>query len=258
MGGADPPGRTAFPAATLLGVRIHLLTMAQAVEAVRAMMDGAEPRHVLTAHTAMLARARSDPALRDLLNSADLATPDGFGILLVGRILGVTFPERVAGVDLAEELCRVCVRDGRRVFLLGARPGVAEAAAAALARRHPGLQIAGTHHGFFGVAEEPAVVERIRAARPHLLLVGMGFPQQEQWIARMRAVLGVPVSIGVGGTLDVMAGLVRRAPRWVQRAGLEWAYRALQEPRRWRVAATIPGVVLLAVQERLRKRAIFR
>jgi N-acetylglucosaminyldiphosphoundecaprenol N-acetyl-beta-D-mannosaminyltransferase len=86
----------------------------------------------------------------------------------------------------------------------------------------------------------------------------MGFPQQEQWIARLRAVLGVPVSIGVGGTFDVMAGLVRRAPRWVQRAGLEWAYRALQEPRRWRVAATIPGVVLLAVQERLRKRAVFR
>lgn len=241
-----------IPSATILGVRIHLVTMAQALGALRGMLHGSVPCHVVTAHTAMIAQARREPDLLDVLNAADLTTADGSGILLAGRILGVRFPERVAGVDLAEGLCALCARDGLRVFLLGAKPGVANAAAAALVRRHPGLQIAGTHHGYFAPEEEPALLARIRVARPHLLLVGMGFPPQELWIARHRETLQVPVSIGVGGTLDVMAGVFRRAPAWVQQAGLEWAYRTFQEPRRWRVAAGIPGVILLAIRERLR------
>lgn len=240
-----------IPSATLLGVKVHLITMPQALDVIQAMLHDDVPRHVVTAHTAMLARLQDDPELLEVVNSADLVTPDGFGILLVGRILGVRVPERVAGADLAEALCAICARDHLRVFLLGAEPGVADAAAAALTRRHPLLQIAGTQHGYFRPDEEPALLERIRAARVHLLLVGMGFPPQERWIARHRHTLGVPVNIGVGGTLDVTAGVLHRAPRWIQRGGLEWAYRTIQDPRRWRVAATIPGVLWLAVKERV-------
>ena len=252
------PATEAVPSATLLGVRVHLITMRRAVEVIRQMLHGDVPRRILTAHTAMLARVHAAPDLLEVVNSADLTTPDGFGILLVGRILGLRFPERVAGADLAEALCALCAREHLRVFLLGAKPGVAEAAAAALIRRYPGLHVAGTHHGYFTGDEEPAVLARIRVARPHLLLVAMGFPPQDQWIARHRHSLNVPVCMGVGGTLDVMAGMFRRAPAWVQRAGLEWLYRAVQEPRRWRVAASIPGVILLAVRERLGGRARLR
>lgn len=244
-----------IPSAAILGVRIHVITMSQALDALRRMLHGHVPRHVVTAHTAMLARARREPDLLAVLNAADLVTPDGHGIVVVGRILGVRFPERVAGVDLADALAALCAREGLRIFLLGARPGVADAAAAALVRRHPGLQIAGTHHGYFGPEEEAVLLARIRVARPHLLLVGMGFPPQELWIARHRETLQVPVSIGVGGTFDVMAGHLQRAPGWVQGAGLEWAYRTIQEPRRWRVAASIPGVILLALRERLTRGA---
>ncbi|HXF83592.1 MAG TPA: WecB/TagA/CpsF family glycosyltransferase [bacterium] len=249
-----------IPSADILGVRVHRLTMAEAVAVAGAWLRrGGPPAHIVTAHTAMLRQARADPALRALLNGADLTTPDGAGILLVGRILGVRFPERVPGVDLADALCALCAREGYSVFLLGARPGIAEAAAANLIRAHAGLRIAGTHHGYFRPEEEGLVVARIREARPRLLLVALGFPAQELWIARHRRDLGVPVSIGVGGSLDVFAGRLSRAPRWVQRLGLEWAWRTAQEPRRrWRVVASIPPVLWLAARERLRARATGR
>lgn len=239
------------PASDLLGVRVHHVTLEQAVERVRDLIASGGSHQVVTVNAAMLVAARRDAAVRQVLAGASLRVPDGAGVLLAARLLGRPPYVRVPGVELAERLCAVAAREGWRVFLLGAAPGVAQAAADVLRRRHPGLPVAGVHHGYF--SDDASVITQIRAARPHLLLVALGFPRQELWIARHRAQLGVPVSMGVGGTFDVLAGRVRRAPVWVQRLGMEWAYRLVQEPRRrWRTALALPQLVVLAVAERAR------
>jgi N-acetylglucosaminyldiphosphoundecaprenol N-acetyl-beta-D-mannosaminyltransferase len=143
-------------------------------------------------------------------------------------------------------------RSGYRVFLFGSAPGVAEAAAAELRRRHPALQVVGTRHGYFNPDEEPGVLAQIRQARPDVLLVALGAPRQEQWMRRWLPDLRVPVAIGVGGSLDVIAGRIPRAPLWMQRLGFEWLYRALREPRRWAVIRTIPPLFVMAIRERLK------
>ncbi|HEY3249282.1 MAG TPA: WecB/TagA/CpsF family glycosyltransferase [bacterium] len=244
-----------LPSTWLLGVRIHLVTLGQAVDRVLELIHSGGVHQVVTLNGAMLARASGDPGLRETVNSASLATADGAGVLLAGRILGVRFPERVPGVDLVAHLFARGADRPLRVFLLGARPGVAAAAGAALAKQHRSIAVVGADHGYFAAGAEAAVADRIRRASPDVLLVAMGFPKQEEWIAAHRDSLGVPVAIGVGGTFDVLAGLSRRAPRWMQRAGLEWVYRLVQEPHRWRTAATIPLVVWLAVKERIAGRA---
>jgi N-acetylglucosaminyldiphosphoundecaprenol N-acetyl-beta-D-mannosaminyltransferase len=181
-------------------------------------------------------------------------TADGVGVILAARILGVPLTERVAGIDLALALAAEVARSGGRLFLFGGAPGVAEAAAAELQRRHPALRVTGTQHGYLGADDEPRVIERIREARPDVLFVALGAPRQERWIRRWRAELPVAIAIGVGGSLDVFAGRVARAPGWMQRAGLEWLYRALREPRRWSVIRTIPPLFVMAALERIRRR----
>lgn len=248
MTGASPPS------ADILGVRIHRVTMDGAVAWIDTLLRTTTVHQVVTLNAAMLSRAARDATFRRMVNQAALVTPDGMGTLLVGRILGVRFPERVAGVDLTDRLCALCARAGRRVFFLGAAPGVAAAAAARLAERHPGLPVAGTQHGYFSAAEEPGLITRIREAGTHLLLVAMGAPRQEQWLAAHLAATGARVGIGVGGTFDVYAGRTRLAPAWIRATGLEWLYRLVWEPRRWRVVAALPGVILLAIREWIRRR----
>lgn len=225
--------------------------MAEAVAWARLKMAEGGRAQVITVNGAMLVNAARDARLRRLFNQADLILPDGIGVLLAGAILGRRFRERVPGVDFVERLCKVCAQDGFRVYLLGGAPGIAEAAATAWQSRYPGIAVAGVAHGYFSAEEEGAVIDRIRAVRPHLLLVALGALRQEEWIAAHRDAVGASVSIGVGGTFDVVAGRVRRAPGWMQRAGLEWAYRFAQEPRRWRVIVTLPLAVLLALWERI-------
>lgn len=245
---AAPPARR-----ELFGTQVHALSMDAALAWIRERIASRAPAYVVTLNGALLVQAAQDPDLRALVNGAGLVTADGVGVILAARILGIHLPERVAGIDLAMGVIASASASGHAVYLLGGRPGVAEAAAAELRRRHPGLRIAGAEHGFFGPDEEDDTVARIRAARPDVLLVAFGAPRQERWMRRWSAALEVPVSIGVGGSFDVIAGRVPRAPRWMQRAGLEWLYRMLREPRRWAVVKTIPPLFLLAVRERLRR-----
>jgi N-acetylglucosaminyldiphosphoundecaprenol N-acetyl-beta-D-mannosaminyltransferase len=197
----------------------------------------------------MLFSAQHDAAIRMLLNRGDLVVPDGHGILWAGERLGCPFPERVTGIDLIQALAVRGAGAGWRLYLLGGAPGVAEAAAVNLQRQHPGLQVVGTSHGYFTRAELPAVLDRIRAAGPDLLLVGMGFPRQEHFIRDNRHDLGRLVAIGAGGSFDVISGKLRRSPVWIQRLRLEWLYRAFQEPARWQRLMVLPrfmGMVLTA------------
>lgn len=236
----------------LFGTQVHALTMPLALAWIRDRIDSREPAYVVTLNGAMLVQAARDEHWRTLANDAGLVTADGIAVLLAARILGVEIAERVAGVDLVASLCEQAARLGHRVFLLGGRAGVAEAAARALQGRHPGLEVVGVRHGFFEAGDEASVCAEIRASRPDVLLVALGMPRQEQWMRRWSRELQVPVSVGVGGSFDVLAGHVRRAPRWAQRLGLEWFYRAMLEPRRWQVIATIPPLFWMALWRRLR------
>ena len=200
--------------------------------------------------------ARNDRRFYQVLRKADLAVADGIGIVWAARLLGDRLPERVGGIDLVERLAERAARDGYGIFFLGAAPGVAEEAAAALRGRYPRLRVAGTFAGSPSCGEKPAIRAMISAAHPEILLVAFGAPAQDLWIAENQAAVGVPVAIGVGGAFDFLAGRIRRAPRWIQRIGLEWLYRLARQPSRWRRMTALPrfaGMVLVLIVARLRK-----
>ncbi len=228
----------------ILGVDVDAVTMAEAVDVVRRAMDTRAGVMVATANAEMLMRATHDEELRRILNASALVVPDGAGTVWAARHLGHAMPERVAGYDLAQELLRRAPAEGRRVYFFGAAPGVAEKAKAKAEQLYPGIEIVGVRNGFFSPADNAAIIAEIRAARPDLLLVALGVPKQEKWIAAHLAELDVPVAIGVGGTLDVMAGVMKRAPHWMQRAKLEWLFRGLMQPKRAGRLLALPKFVL--------------
>lgn len=228
----------------ILGVDVDAVTMAEAVDVVRRAMDTRAGVMVATANAEMLMRATHDEELRRILNASALVVPDGAGTVWAARHLGHAMPERVAGYDLAQELLRCAPAEGRRVYFFGSAPGVAEKAKAKAEQLYPGIEIVGVRNGFFSPADNAAIIAEIRAARPDLLLVALGVPKQEKWIAAHIAELDVPVAIGVGGTLDVMAGVMKRAPYWMQRAKLEWLFRGLMQPKRAGRLLALPKFVL--------------
>lgn len=227
----------AWPIA-ILGVPLENVTMAAALARVEGFMTARGPHYVVTVNVDFLVQARRDVELRRILREADLALCDGTPLVWASRLLGNPLPERVAGADLVPQLIRSAAANGRRIFLLGAGPGVTALAAARLEAGHPGLQIAGHYSPPFCrllEMDHQEIVRRVRAARPDLLLVSFGCPKQEKWIAMHYRSLGVPVVMGVGATIDFLAGRVGRAPVWMRRGGCEWFYRLLREPRRlWR------------------------
>jgi N-acetylglucosaminyldiphosphoundecaprenol N-acetyl-beta-D-mannosaminyltransferase len=222
--------------------------MSDALRRVQEFIREGVPRLVVTLDAGGLVLAARDPEWAKLLESADLITPDSSGIVWALRRSGLAIGGRVAGCDMAGELCRLSQQHGYRVYLLGGAPGVAEKAACALTATYPGCSIVGFDHGYFQEAEEPEVLSRIANAKPDILLVAMGMPRQEKWIARHRERLGVPVSIGVGGTLDVFAGVAKRAPRAFQRLGLEWLWRVARNPRKMRKVLSLPTFVLMVLR----------
>ncbi|MFO0850934.1 MAG: WecB/TagA/CpsF family glycosyltransferase [Gemmataceae bacterium] len=224
------------PAGVLVwGTRFAALTLAQTVDEVDRLVQAGQPTSFVTANVHTLMAADADPEMRAAMDEAAFVLADGMPIVWAARLWGRRLPERVAGSDLLPALCERAADRGYRLFFLGGPPGVGQAAADRLTARHPGLQVVGVESPPFRPPtpeEEAELVGRIRAARPHLLFVLFGQPKGELWIRRHRAALGVPVAAQFGASLDFVAGRVRRAPRWVQRAGLEWAYRISREPRR--------------------------
>jgi N-acetylglucosaminyldiphosphoundecaprenol N-acetyl-beta-D-mannosaminyltransferase len=231
----------------ILGVAIDDVLMDEAIAAVARFIDEGGPHQIVTVNPEFVMEARRNRAFRRVLAAADLATPDGFGIILAARWRGTPLRGRVTGIDLTERIAAEAARRGWSLFLLGAAPGVAERAAAALQRANPGLRIAGCYAGSPRPADEPPIRERILAARPDVLLVAYGHPAQDLWIARNQPLLRVPVAIGVGGTFDELAGVVPRAPALVQRLGLKWLYRLIVQPWRWRRIMTAAPLFLWTV-----------
>ena len=237
----------------ILGVRVDDATYDDLLAAVDRFVASGRPHQVVTLNPEMLVAAHDDPDFRRMLAAADLNVADGVGLMLAARLLGHPLRQRVTGSDGIYCLARHSAERGYRVYFLGAGPGVAEATAQRLAAAYPGLVVAGTYAGSPHSAERAATVERVRAARPDLLLVAYGVPAEERWIAWNRQALGVPVMLGVGGSFDFVAGITRRAPLWMRRAGLEWLHRLVREPWRWRRQLALPRFLALVMAQRLRQ-----
>lgn len=221
--------------ASFLGVPLHPLTMEETVGIINDCIERQVPVQHVAMNVAKFVGLRHNRELYTDVLGADIVGVDGMGILFGARLLGIPVPARVAGVDLMMNVLDLCAKRGYRPYLLGARAEALERAVGNMVRRNPQLQIAGYRHGYFTAADEAAIVDSIRAARPDCLFVGLPTPRKERFMAAHRQALGVPFVMGVGGGLDVLAGVVSRAPAAWQNAGFEWLYRTIQEPRRmWR------------------------
>lgn len=218
--------------------------MQQAVAVVEKFMDERAGVLVATANAEMIMRATHDAELMRILNSAALVVPDGAGTVWAAHHLGYEMPERVAGYDMAQQLMKNAPAKKRRIYFFGSAPGVADKAKAKAERLYPGIEIVGVRNGFFTEKDEPQIIADIKEAKPDLLLVALGVPKQEKWLAKHLTELDVPVAIGVGGTLDVMAGVMKRAPLWMQKAKLEWLFRGMLQPKRAGRLLALPKFVL--------------
>jgi exopolysaccharide biosynthesis WecB/TagA/CpsF family protein len=217
----------------ILGVPVACLTATQALDEIKRLGEREGPSFIAYANAHALNLAYGSPSFRGLLREADLVLNDGSGVGLAARLQRRRFPENLNGTDFNPRILELAADAGWPVFLLGARPGVAERAAAALEARIPGLEVVGTHPGYFDRNDD--VVGSIRASGARLLLVAMGNPLQESWLAEHLETTGASVGIGVGAFFDFSSGAVPRAPTWMSRLGIEWVYRLANEPRRmWR------------------------
>jgi N-acetylglucosaminyldiphosphoundecaprenol N-acetyl-beta-D-mannosaminyltransferase len=227
----------------VLGLPVDPLPMDQALDRVSAAVAERTTMQIVTLNAEMSMQALESPDLAAVIQACGLVVPDGSGVVWALRKQGVATP-KVAGVDLVRGMAEQGAKHGHKLFLLGAKPGVAAEAAEALKSSYPGLQVVGVRDGYFQEADEPALFDEIRAAGTDILLVALGVPRQELWIARHQAALGVPVAMGVGGSFDVFAGRVERAPALFQKFHLEWLFRLIQEPWRFsRMQSTLPRFV---------------
>lgn len=221
------------PRVRLFGTPVDALTFAETVDRSFELADAGGPAQHVVLNAAKVVQMREDDRLRSIVAGCDLVNADGQSVVWASRVLGRRLPERVAGIDLFNAILERAAKTGHRVFFLGATQEVLADMAARLRARHPSLVIAGYRDGYWD--DDDAVVETVRAAHPDFLFLAIPSPRKEYWLNENLDRLGVPFVMGVGGTFDVVAGKVRRAPRWVQRAGCEWLYRLAQEPRRmWR------------------------
>jgi N-acetylglucosaminyldiphosphoundecaprenol N-acetyl-beta-D-mannosaminyltransferase len=243
----------------ILGVPVAPVTMDEAVDWVDVAVRERRRLRVGVVNAAKIVNMRRDPELRDDVLSSDIILADGMSVVWASRLLGCPLPERVAGIDLMFRILMRGQAPGYRIYLLGAAQDVVEAATAHVRARYPGIEIVGHHHGYFAGSEEAAVASAICSARPDVLFVGMTSPRKERFLADWGERLGVPVCHGVGGSFDVLAGKVERAPERWQRLGLEWLYRVKQEPRRlWRRYLVTNSVFLGLVLRDLARRAAGR
>ena len=228
----DCPTTAVRPRVEMFGVPVDALSMRDTVAAVKGFVACGAPHQHVCLNAAKVVELSRTPELARVVSSCDLVSVDGQAVVWAGRVLGSEVPERVAGIDLFEELLAEAAATGLPVYFLGARDEVVRAVAEIAQERWPALQVAGLRDGYWNPEDEDAVVADIASSGAKLLFVALPSPRKEHFLERHGDSLGVPFRMGVGGSFDVLAGVTRRAPRWMQRAGLEWLYRLAQEPRR--------------------------
>ena len=222
----------------ILGVHVNKYTMQEAVRKASSLMETEELSMIFTPNSEIILYASNNPEFAEVLNKGDMVIPDGIGVVYGAKILKNPIKERVAGYDLVCNLLPVMAEKGQSVYLLGAKPGVAEKAAETLLEKHPGLVIAGTHDGYF--KDDDEVIADINKCAPDFLMVCLGFPKQENWIYNNREKLNAKLAIGAGGCIDVFAGNVQRAPEFYCKHGIEWLYRLVKQPTRFVRMLSLP------------------
>lgn len=237
----------------VMGVRFDNVTMTEALNKAAEMLQSEGADYVVTPNSEIVYEAMADRELEDLLNGASLVLPDGAGVVLGAKILGTPLKEKVAGVEFADGVLGLLAETGGSVYLLGSKPGVAELAAEKMLAKHPGLTVAGMANGYF--KDEAAVVEKINEAHADALFVCLGAPKQERFMVNHRQELQVRLMAGLGGSLDSFAGTVKRAPRWMIKLSLEWFYRLLKEPWRFKRMLRLPKFLWAVVLRRFKKSA---
>lgn len=233
----------------VLGVGIDNLTLSEAVDKALSLISEHRCAYMVTPNPEIVMAAWDDPKVSKAIENADLVIPDGVGVMQAARILGTPLREHMPGIDAATEIIKRLASRGGSVFLYGARPGVAEKAAERMKQRFPGLVICGTNDGYGN--DDGAVVSKINAAKPDFVMVCLGVPKQELWMAKYAAKLDAGLMAGLGGTIDVFSGQVKRAPLIWQKLKLEWLYRCFEEPKRFRKIKRIPQFIIKAWRKRL-------
>lgn len=236
----------------IMGLQFDNITMEEALDAAKALLQGEHAARVVTPNAEIAYEALHDENMRTLLNSAELMLPDGAGVVLASKILKTPLKQKVAGVDFADGLLGVLETTGQSLYLLGSKPGIGELAAQKMMQKHPKLKIAGIADGYF--QDEAPVIDKINASGADALFVCLGAPKQEQFMARHQMALHVKLMAGLGGTLDSFAGTVKRAPKWMIRLNLEWLYRLIKEPKRFKRMLRLPKYLWAVVCKRIRGR----
>jgi len=242
---------------TVLGCPITNMGLDDFVNSAEQFISSKTPHYIAMMNVAKLVKMRSDEELAQSILAADLIGADGVPLVWVSRLFGTPLPGRVNGTDLMYRLLQRASEKRYRIFFFGAKEEVLERVLEVVRQQYPGVQIAGSQHGYFTAAEELAIVNKIRTDRPNILFIAFGTPKKELWVKRYLSAMEVPVIHGVGGSFDVLAGVIPRAPLWMQKNGLEWLFRMLQEPRRmWRrYLVTNTQFLMLVLQEWLRYQA---
>lgn len=231
------------------GILVDNITLAAATTRVEDYIRSGQAHLVVTPNPEIIVTAQTDSELRQILNNAALRVPDGISMVVVSRILRTPLLERVSGIDLMLELIELSNEKGYKIFFLGGAPGVAAEAKQKLLAEFPNLNIVGTHDGYF--KDDIAIIAEIQAAKPDLLFVGLGGGRQERWLAQHLQELQVPVGMAIGGSLDVISGRKKRAPRWAQALYIEWLYRLFSEPSRWKRQLALPKFLYLTLLKKM-------
>ena len=234
----------------VMGVSFDNVTMDEAAARARELLQSGKTNYCVTPNTEIVWLAMHDEAIRTVVNGADLVLPDGAGVVMASKILGDRLKEKVAGVDFADRLLSIAAEEGKRVYLLGSKPGIAELACEKMKEKHPGLTVCGMADGYF--KDEAPVIEAVNAAQADILFVCLGAPKQENFMYAHRNALRVGLMVGLGGSLDAFAGTVKRAPRWMIRCNLEWFYRLLKEPKRFGRMLCLPKFLFAVIGRKLR------
>ena len=241
--------------ATILDVPVVPYTMDEAVTKLTQDTLRQKRNFVVTANAEIIMMAQDDKEYKTLLaETADLILPDGAGTVWAGNYLGYTIPERVAGYDLYLRLLEEAAKNNIPVYFFGGKPGIAEEAAEEGKHRWPGLNVAGCRNGYFSAEEEPGIIEDINRSGAAMLFAALGAPKQEKWLAKYREQLGPCLLMGIGGSFDVLAGKVQRAPKWMQDAKLEWLFRLMKQPSRFGRMLALPKFVFAVRDEKRNKK----
>ncbi|WP_458406902.1 WecB/TagA/CpsF family glycosyltransferase [Anaerotignum sp.] len=237
----------------VLGVPFDAVTMEEAVAKAKKLLTEEGQHIICTPNPEIVMEAQKDQELMNILHEADMVVPDGIGVVWASKYSEIRLTERVAGYDLTQNLMAELAATGETFYFFGGAPGVANAAARKMMKKYPGLKVVGVHNGYFDEKEEKRIIQDIKTKSPSILLVGLGAPKQEKWIYDNIRLTGAKVAIGVGGSFDVMAGNVKRAPKIFQKLGLEWFHRLITQPTRWRRMMRLPKFALTVLKTKGRE-----